>query len=229
MIRTIRHLLLGAALLVCLGVSAAEAATILRQSTAIEVRVGPFVDVADPAVPETGCDLSVADQAELLKANGAATVDISAGTMTAITGANGWCDLSLTTAHTDTVGELVVVVQDSSIYLPVFVRFQVVAGAVYDNVWAAGAAGPLTSEQVNAEVADVVRVDTVTLPGQEAPSSTPTLEEAIAWLYKTFRNKKEQTTNEWRLYNDAGTTVDSKAVVGDAGGATTKEEIVTGP
>jgi len=52
-------------------------AIILRQSTQIKVRVGPFVDVSDGFTPETGVALSTADEAELLKADGAATVDIS--------------------------------------------------------------------------------------------------------------------------------------------------------
>lgn len=117
----------------------------LKQSTAIKVRVGPFVDVGDGFIPETGITLSGADEAELLKANGAATVDISGATWAAITGADGWYDLSLTASHTDTVGELVVVVQDDSVCLPVFARFQVVEEAVYDAMYGASAAGPLQS------------------------------------------------------------------------------------
>lgn len=104
----------------------------LRQSTEIEVRVGPFLDVSDGFTPETGIALSTADEAELLKADGAATVDLSGATWTAVTGADGWYDLTLTTSHTDTVGELVVVVQDDSVCLPVFMRFQVLPAAAYD-------------------------------------------------------------------------------------------------
>ena len=114
---------------------------ILKQSTQIKVRVGPFVDATDGVTPETGVALGTADQAELLKANGAATVDISAATWAAVTGADGWYDLTLTTSHTDTVGELVVVVQDSSLCLPVFARFQVMEEATYDALYGASAAG----------------------------------------------------------------------------------------
>ena len=118
---------------------------ILKQSTQIVVRVGPFVDATDAVTPETGITLGAADQAEALKAAGAATVDISAATWAAITGADGWYNLTLTTSHTDTVGELAIVVQDSSVCLPVFVRFQVIEEAVYDALYAASAAGPLQS------------------------------------------------------------------------------------
>lgn len=86
-----------------------------------------------------------------------------------------------------------------------------------------------TAAEVNAEVVDVLTVDTITLPGQAAPPATPTFREAIAWLFKALRNKKTQTTSLWSLFDDAGTTVDAKATVSDAAGTTTKEEIVTGP
>lgn len=131
---------------------------VLRQSTAIDVRVGPFVDATDGVTPETGVTLGGADQAEVLKAGGAATVDISGATFVAVTGSDGWYDLSLTAGHTDTIGELVVVVQDASLCLPVYVRFQVVEEQVYDRLWASGALGPLSAAEVNAE-ADTALAD----------------------------------------------------------------------
>ena len=122
--------------------------TILRQSTQIVVRVGPFMDATDGVTPETGITLGAADQAEALKAAGAATVDISGATWAAVTGASGWYDLTLTTSHTDTIGSLVVVVQDSSVCLPVFATFQVVEEAAYDAIFAASASPATTSGAV---------------------------------------------------------------------------------
>lgn len=116
---------------------------ILKQSTQIKVRVGPFLDVADGFTPETGITLGAADEAELLKANGVATVDISGATWAAVTGCRGWYDLTLTTSHTDTVGELVIVVQDDSVCLPVCVRAYVVEEEIYDKLFASSAAGLL--------------------------------------------------------------------------------------
>lgn len=110
-------------------------AQIIRADTQAKVRVGPFVDATDAVTPETGITLGAADQAEILKADGAATVDISGATWAAVTGADGWYDLTLTTSHTDTEGDLTVVVQDASVCLPVFARFQVVASSVYDSIW----------------------------------------------------------------------------------------------
>ena len=126
-------------------------AHVLRQSTGLVIRVGPFVDATDGVTPETGITLGAADQAEILKAAGAATADISAATWAAVTGADGWYNLTLTTSHTDTIGELVIVIQDSSVCLPVFVRCQVIEEAVYDAMYAASAT-PITLAQINAEV-----------------------------------------------------------------------------
>ncbi|MHC4464855.1 MAG: hypothetical protein ACYS30_26010 [Planctomycetota bacterium] len=85
---------------------------ILKADTAVKVRVGPFVDVTDGYTPETGVTLGSADEAELLKHNGAATVDISGNTWGAIAGCDGWYDLSLTSGNLDTEGLLDIVVQE---------------------------------------------------------------------------------------------------------------------
>lgn len=87
----------------------------------------------------------------------------------------------------------------------------------------------VSTSEINAEVVDVLRTDTLTLPAQGAPTNTPTTTEAITWLYKNFRNKKEQTATTWSLYDDAGTVVDSKATVADDGTTGSKAEIISGP
>ena len=87
----------------------------------------------------------------------------------------------------------------------------------------------LSAAEVNAEMVDVLTVDVITLPGQEAPPLTPTFREALSWLYKVLRNRKDQSASLWQLYADNETTVDSKATVNDAAGVTTKQEIVSGP
>ena len=83
--------------------------------------------------------------------------------------------------------------------------------------------------EVNAEVADVIDTDTSGEPAQGAPAATASLRKKLDWLYKVFRNKKTQTATDWKLYDDAGTTVDSKATVSADGTTATKEEVVTGP
>ncbi len=114
----------------------------LKQSTAIDVRVGPFSDVGDGFTPEIGVTIAASDQAEILKANGVATVAMT-GVFAAVTGCDGWYDYTMATTDVDVVGELVVVMQDASVYLPVFMRFYVVEEAVYDAMYGAASVGPL--------------------------------------------------------------------------------------
>lgn len=104
----------------------------LRQSTEVKVRIGCFVDVSDGFTPQTDITLG-GDAAELLKHNGVATVDISAATWAAVTGAPGWYDLTLTTSYTDTLGQLTVVVQDNSDCLPVHRDFIVTTQNYWDS------------------------------------------------------------------------------------------------
>lgn len=86
-----------------------------------------------------------------------------------------------------------------------------------------------TPAQVNTEVSDVLKTDTITLPGQLAPPLTPTFEEALSWLYKVLRNRKTQTATQWSLLADDESTVDAKATVSDDATTAIKQEIVTGP
>lgn len=117
-------------------------AQLLRQSTIVDVRLGPFVDVGDGFTPETGVTLGAADEAEILKVDGAATVPMG-GTLTAISGCDGWYDYTFASGETDTVGDFTLVMQDDDVYLPVFARFQVVEEEVYDDIFAASAVGYL--------------------------------------------------------------------------------------
>lgn len=105
----------------------------LRQSSEIKVRIGSAVDAGDGVTPETSLALGTADQAELLKHDGAATSSIAANTFAAVTGSDGWYDLTLTTGNTDTLGQLTVVVQDSSLMAPIFRDFMVVTANYWDS------------------------------------------------------------------------------------------------
>ncbi len=193
----------------------------LRQSTSRIVRMGKFVDVTNGLTPETGIVLSgltgAGEQAEVMKAGGGASIAIDGNTFAAVTGADGYYDLTLGTDDTDTVGDLTVAISDDDVTLPVAATFTVLEEAVYDKMYKATAVGPVTPDLA------------ITLPGQVAPPNAPTWEEFAGWLYKTFRNKKTQTSALWSLFDDAGSTVDAKATVSDIGGVGTKEEIITGP
>lgn len=129
---------------------------ILRQSTQVVVRMGVYYDVTDKVTPETGITLAAADQAELLKAAGAATVDISGNTWAAITGCDGAYNLTLTASNVDTCGVLDIVIADASVFHPKDqpTRFMVVEEAVYDALYASGAS-PATVEDITDGVVEV--------------------------------------------------------------------------
>lgn len=67
------------------------------------------------------------------------------------------------------------------------------------------------------------------VPGQAAPPSSGSLSEMITYLYKAFRNPKRQTTTEFQIFNDAGSTVDQKASVSSTSTQADKGIIGTGP
>jgi len=85
--------------------------------------------------------------------------------------------------------------------------------------------------QINAEVLDVMNVDTHAEPGQGAPAATASVFAKINYLYKAWRNKSTQNkdTGVVSLYNDAEAVVDQKGTNSDDGTTFTKDEIGSGP
>lgn len=86
----------------------------------------------------------------------------------------------------------------------------------------------ISAADVNAQVSDVLKTDTSTMPGQEAPPATPTLEEAILYLYKFLRNKITTTATEVKVYADNESTVDHKSTISDDGTTFTRGEFGSG-
>jgi hypothetical protein len=114
---------------------------ILKQSVSVDIRLGPFVAVGDGFTPISAAQtLTNWDQAEVLKFDGAATVSM-AGAIGAVASCAGWYDYTVAVGDVDTVGEIVFVCQDASVFLPVFVRAMVVEEAVYDAYYLAAATG----------------------------------------------------------------------------------------
>lgn len=118
----------------------------LRQSTSRIVRICGVVAVGDGFTPVTTLDLTTADEAEALRDN-TATLDISGATWAAITGADGCYSLTLDATATNTVGELVVAINDDSLVLPIWRKFTVVEEAVYDRDFAPSATGIVGTAQ----------------------------------------------------------------------------------
>lgn len=82
---------------------------------------------------------------------------------------------------------------------------------------------------INAEMVDVLTVDTHAQPGQETPAATQTAIKMLSFLYKGWRNKWDQNGSVSNLYNDDAATVDQKQTTAEAAGTVTKGEITTGP
>ncbi len=194
---------------------------ILKQSTAIDVRVGPAMDKDNGVTPVTSASIGSADQADILKADGAATVTM-AGVLAAVTNVDGWYDYTMSTSDTDTVGTLDLVLQDASLMLPIFARFQVVEEAVFIALYQASAAGWLSTATI-----------TVAEQTQGAPPVAPTFEEILSYLYTEWvRNKIITDTSGAdfkKVFADNGSTVLYKKSLLDSASVFTLGEAETGP
>jgi hypothetical protein len=105
----------------------------LKQSTAVDISVGPFVDSSDGVTPETGLTITQPD-IRLKKAGGAWAQKNAAQTLSHEE--NGWYEIALDTTDTNTLGNLLVAVNESGA-LPVWREFQVVPANVWDSLFGA--------------------------------------------------------------------------------------------
>jgi hypothetical protein len=104
-------------------------ATWLKHNTAVSVKIGPFVDTVDGFTPQTGLVLTSSD-IRLSKA-GAAFFGKS-DPNPAVHQENGWYSCPLGIVDTDTLGELIIAVNETSA-LPVWAEFFVVPDDMYDS------------------------------------------------------------------------------------------------
>lgn len=111
----------------------------LRQSTAVDIAIGPFLDSTDGVTAETGLTISQADVR--LKKNNGAWAQVNDNT-SATHEENGWYEKELDATDTNTVGILIIAVHESGA-LPVWHEFTVLEEAVYDALFAASAPGYL--------------------------------------------------------------------------------------
>ena len=90
----------------------------------------------------------------------------------------------------------------------------------------------ISTADVNTQVSDVLKTDTIAEMAQQAPPATPTFEEAIMYLYMAIRNRVDVNTSGTpdvkAFYNNAGTVIWKKQVT-DAAGDYSEAEGETGP
>lgn len=103
----------------------------LKQSTAITVKAGPFLDETDGKTAETGLTISQADVR--LSKNGGAFAQKTEATA-ATHDENGWYGVPLDATDTGTLGRLTLAIHESGA-LPVWMEFMVVPANVWDSLF----------------------------------------------------------------------------------------------
>ncbi len=103
---------------------------ILKQSTAVTIKLGPLVDDADGKTAETALTISQADIRLSKNGGDFAQSNNAAG---ATHDENGYYDIPLDTTDTNTLGRLLVAVSESGA-LPVWKEFIVLPANVYDSL-----------------------------------------------------------------------------------------------
>lgn len=102
----------------------------LRQSTAVTIEVGPFVDATDGVTPETG--LGLADDIEVSKA-GAPFATVSSASLTH--DSEGFYRWDVGTGTVDTLGPLVIKSVSSGVHVPVWLYCEVLPSNVWDSLY----------------------------------------------------------------------------------------------
>lgn len=140
---------------------------ILRQSTAVDVLIGPFVDGGDGATTEEALSPSVQ-----LSKNGQTAATKNDATTPAHDNA-GYYNCELDATDTNTVGTLVLFVEGSpGTHLQVRHEYQVIEEAVYDMLFAASAVGYITNAPVNVNAWNSVALSTTNpLPNAAAAAN----------------------------------------------------------
>ena len=82
---------------------------------------------------------------------------------------------------------------------------------------------------IKAEVVKALNVDTYAEPGQGKPSATLSIAAKIGYMFKAWRNKKDNDGITRKLYGDDRTTVHQKSAVSEDDGTVIVDEVDTGP
>lgn len=102
----------------------------LRQSTAVDIGMGPFLDETDGKTAETALTITQPDIR--LKKNGGAWAQKNAAQTLSHEEA-GWYEVALNATDTDTLGILIVAIHEAGA-LPVWREFMVVPANVYESL-----------------------------------------------------------------------------------------------
>ena len=124
---------------------------ILRQSTAVDVLIGPFVDATNGKTAEAGLTIA---QANVRLSKNAQNIAQKNDSTTCVYDEVGMYNCELDATDTDTIGTLDLIVDDSAA-LTVVNRFQVLAPNAYDAVYGADS-NILTARDVGQHLQDAI-------------------------------------------------------------------------
>ena len=164
---------------------------LLKQSTAVTIKLGPFLDATDGVTAETALTISQSDV--LLSKNFGAFAQKN-DTSSATHDSGGWYGVPLNTTDTGTLGPLQIHVNESGA-LPVWDQYMVVAANVYDSIVAGSdylqvdsyqIAGSTTAASNQSTAALTMQTGTVDTAGASATTTmfeTSSITEATADHY----------------------------------------------
>lgn len=167
---------------------------ILRQSTAVDILIGPFVDEDDGKTLEESLTISQGDV--MLSKNGQPMAQKNDNTACAFDDFGSYnCELDAT--DTNTVGILTVTVFEDGA-LPFRRDYQVIEEAVYDILYAASATGavPVASIAANAITATAINADALTA-AKFAADVTTELQSGLATAAELAKVPKSDGTASW--------------------------------
>ncbi len=127
----------------------------LRQSTAVDILLGPFLDETTGKDAEAGLTILRADVK--LSKNGQGLAQKTEASQSQADGSDGYYNCVLDTTDTNTVGQLTLIVHESGA-LPVRLDYHIVEEAVYDAMYGGSAAGPLLAAGTLANVTTTATV-----------------------------------------------------------------------
>ena len=188
-------------------------ATWLKQSTAVDVKVGPFLDDTDGKTAETALTITQPD-IQLAKNGGAFAQKSAAQTLSHES--NGWYEVALSTTDTDTLGILILQIHETGA-LPVWREFMVLPAAVYDALVSGSGNGVRADVQAIAAGAVDSIYDEAMTESAGVPAVTASFRDAWRWIFALSRNKIEQTSTTQTVRKDDGTTALATSTVSDDG------------
>lgn len=141
----------------------------LKQSTAVDLNIGPFLDSVDGITEEGSLTITQPD-VRLSKAGGAFAQKSAAQTLSHQE--NGWYQVNLSTTDTNTLGPLILAVDEAGA-VPIWHEFMVMPANVWDSLFGAdlldvNVAQWLGTAAATPTVAGVPEVDMTHLSGDSA-------------------------------------------------------------